>query len=187
MSTMTLICDASHAPLHLLPATKAAGRVLRGTAVLLVADESRRIRSEHHDLAAPLIVSVPRIVRLSARERARPTRALILARDGYRCQYCLEELGGSKERRPTIDHVKPRSRFARPAEANTWDNLVASCASCNHRKRDRLPYEARMYPVKAPRQPNYIAARWVGRLRDPTHIAWVADYYKLDPAELRAR
>lgn len=185
--TMTLVCDASHAPLHLLPAPRALGRVLLGAAQVLVEDENQRIRSEHLDLAAPLIVAVPRIVRLSAAQRSRPTRRLVFARDDYRCQYCSRELGGSGADRPTIDHVKPRSRFLRPAEANTWDNVVTACRPCNERKRDRLPMEAGMYPIRAPREPNYIAGRWSGRLRDPAHIAWVADYYRMDPETLRAR
>lgn len=182
---MTLVCDAAHAPLHLVPAPKAAGRVLRGAATLLVADEERRIRSASLDIAAPVIVSVPRIVRLSARERSRPSRRLVFARDNYRCQYCNRELHGTGASRPTIDHVKPRSRFERAADANTWENVVTACVPCNARKRDRLPMECGMYPKTAPREPGYVAMRWTGRLREPAHIAWVADYYRMDPDLLR--
>lgn len=183
---MTLVCDAAHAPLHLLPARRAAGRVLLGAATLLVAEEERRIRTPRLDLATPLVVSVPRIVRLTERQRSRPTRRLVFARDHYRCQYCDRELHGAGAARPTIDHVKPRSRFERPADADTWENVVTACSGCNARKRDRLPMECGMYPRRTPREPGYVAMRWSGRLREQAHISWVADYYRIAPELLRA-
>nr|WP_246361159.1 HNH endonuclease [Haloechinothrix aidingensis] len=48
-------------------------------------------------------------------------------RDRCRCAYC-----GSKA--TTVDHVVPRSRGG----AHTWQNCVACCSKCNHRKADRL-------------------------------------------------
>ncbi len=48
-------------------------------------------------------------------------------RDRFRCAYC-----GSKA--DTVDHVVPRSRGG----DHTWENCVAACSTCNHRKADRL-------------------------------------------------
>ena len=50
-----------------------------------------------------------------------------MRRDNYKCAYC----GRHAE---TIDHVLPRSRGGQ----HTWENCVASCTICNHRKADRL-------------------------------------------------
>ena len=44
----------------------------------------------------------------------------------------------------------PRSKGG----ASSWDNIVASCAPCNRRKGDRLPRQADMVPVRAPRAPS---------------------------------
>jgi 5-methylcytosine-specific restriction endonuclease McrA len=55
------------------------------------------------------------------------TRAALMHRDRFRCAYC----GGKAD---TVDHVIPRSRGGE----HTWENCVACCSSCNHRKADRL-------------------------------------------------
>ncbi|HZB46452.1 MAG TPA: HNH endonuclease, partial [Pyrinomonadaceae bacterium] len=47
----------------------------------------------------------------------------------------------------TLDHVLPRSRGGE----STWDNLVACCKRCNHRKGSRTPEEAHMHLVRRPR------------------------------------
>jgi len=57
-----------------------------------------------------------------------PTRRGVLARDRYRCGYCLG-------RGDTIDHVIPRSR---PGGVHDWENVVAACRRCNGKKDDRL-------------------------------------------------
>ena len=66
----------------------------------------------------------------------------VLRRDGFRCGYC----GGPAD---TRDHVIPRSRGG----ATSWTNLVAACADCNGRKRDRTPAQAGMPLQVRPFQP----------------------------------
>lgn len=181
----TLVCDAAAAPLTLVPMVDAVTKIVTGRASVLMEDEHRPFRAASLEVPAPIIIMVPRIIKLTHRERARPSRRIVFARDGYRCQYC----GGDVSRRgaATIDHVKPRSRFADVREAETWDNLVTACRVCNERKGNRLPFECGMYPRTTPKAPNYIAARFVGRLREPAHLEYVATYYRLDPDILRAR
>lgn len=179
----TLVCDAAAAPLTLIPTTDAVVKVLGGRAYPLLEDEQARIRSAYLDLAAPLIIVVPKVIRLTERERSKPSRRIVLARDGYRCQYCGDPVTRSSA---TMDHVKPRSKFPDPRLADTWDNVVTACAPCNHRKADRLPFECKMYPLSAPAEPHYIAARFAGRLRHPAHLDYVASYYKMDPDLLRS-
>lgn len=60
-------------------------------------------------------------------------RQLILARDGYRCFYCLRELD---ENNYVLEHV-----VSRPAGTNSYRNLVASCRQCNNRKDARTAEE----------------------------------------------
>ena len=47
----------------------------------------------------------------------------------------------------TLDHVLPRSRGGESA----WDNLVACCKRCNHRKGNRTPEESGMHLLRRPR------------------------------------
>ena len=77
-------------------------------------------------------VRVPRDV-----HRRKITRKAVLARDSWTCQYC-----GQRKPGLTVDHVIPRSRGGTSA----WDNIVASCASCNRRKGNHLPREVEMHP-----------------------------------------
>ena len=49
---------------------------------------------------------------------------MVYKRDDHECQYC-----GSKQNL-TIDHVIPKSKGGK----DTWDNVVAACATCNVKK-----------------------------------------------------
>ena len=91
------------------------------------------------------------------------TRRNVLRRDGNRCQYC-----GSRERL-TLDHVLPKSRGG----PDTWDNLVAACGECNHRKGGRLPDEAGMRLRRRPAEPRCDPwSMYASYLADPRNEAW---------------
>lgn len=123
-----LLLNATYEPLTALTARRAI--------VLLVCDKADAI---HHDPTGPVLhsaggsVAIPSVIRLRTyvrvpyRARVPMTRAALMQRDRYRCGYC----GGKAE---TIDHVIPRSRGGE----HSWENCVASCAPCNHRKADKL-------------------------------------------------
>jgi 5-methylcytosine-specific restriction endonuclease McrA len=61
-------------------------------------------------------------------------RRLVFQRDSYTCVYC------GAQNRLSVDHIMPRSKGG----ADTPDNLVTACLSCNIRKSDRTPEEAGM-------------------------------------------
>lgn len=139
-----LLLNATFEPLTALP--------LRRAIVLVVCDKAEVVHGDPAGLvlhSAASSVVVPSVIRLLSyvyvpyRARVPLTRAALMHRDRYRCVYC-----GS--RAETIDHVVPRSRGG----LHTWENCVASCARCNHRKADRLLSELgwrlRVAPV-APR------------------------------------
>jgi len=64
-------------------------------------------------------------------------RLRIYMRDKFRCQYCGEKKGVGEL---TLDHILPRSRGG----DNSPVNIVTACVSCNNRKSNRTPAEARM-------------------------------------------
>jgi len=52
----------------------------------------------------------------------------------------------------TVDHIVPKCAGGK----STWANLVAACADCNRRKRDRTPAQAGMPLRRNPREPEFI-------------------------------
>ncbi len=70
----------------------------------------------------------------------------LFARDGHMCMYC-----GVETQDLTRDHLVPRSRGG----ADSWENVVASCYKCNHRKGSRLLEESGMELLALPYVPNF--------------------------------
>jgi 5-methylcytosine-specific restriction endonuclease McrA len=99
-------------------------------------------------LAKYEVPSVIRLIYLIRRPRpqGRLTRRDIFLRDGFMCQYCQKQ---TKDL--TLDHVMPRHRGG----GHTWENVVAACKTCNHRKAGRTPEEAHMYLKRQPFRPTY--------------------------------
>src|SRR5205085_2199687 len=97
------------------------------------------------DVEAPVVIRLARQVR---RPPSRPalTRRAVFLRDNYTCQYC-----GLHSRDLTLDHVVPRHRGGRDA----WDNLVAACRACNHRKGHQAAAKA-----ESPRAARAAAITW---------------------------
>lgn len=123
-----LLLNATYEPLTTLPLRRAVCLVLRDKAEIVHQDSSGALlRSASMSLAVPSVIRLRRYVRIPFRSRVPLTRAALMRRDNFRCAYC-------HRRAETIDHVIPRSRGGK----HTWENCVASCMSCNHRKADRL-------------------------------------------------
>ena len=91
---------------------------------------------------------------------ARISRRAVFARDRHRCQYC------GSDRHLTVDHVVPRCRGG----ADTWDNLVTSCAPCNRKKGDRPPQQAGLSLLHKPRPPE--PASFIFMHVDHIHESW---------------
>ncbi len=117
-------------------------------------------------------VNVPAILRLknfilsrSAHKMCGYNRGVVLARDGYACQYCGKRLA---LRDATIDHITPRSRGGK----NHWTNCVASCKGCNRWKNDRTPDEAGMALARRPGMPNVTHFWMADAQRAPSGAEW---------------
>ena len=100
-----------------------------------------------HDVTQ--VFEIPSVIRLVYQvRRPIPTRRLtrreLFLRDAHQCQYC-----GTKTRELTLDHVVPRVRGGK----HLWENVVAACTVCNHRKAGRTPKEAGMRLTRLPKPP----------------------------------
>lgn len=103
-----------------------------------------------------LIFKVPAVVRLLSafRRHRKPvkfSRVNIYARDKYRCQYCNTKAPISDL---TYDHVVPRAQGGK----TTWQNIVTCCYTCNGKKGNHTPQQARMKLRRKPVQPNWVPA-----------------------------
>lgn len=88
------------------------------------------------------------------------TNQALFRRDLNTCLYCGGEF---LDRDLTRDHVLPRSRGG----SDEWDNVVAACRRCNHRKGNRLAHECGLELLALPYVPNfaeYLALTNSGRI-----------------------
>ena len=139
-----LVLNASFEPINVCTVRRAAVLVLKEKAVLLERAE-RPLRSERLSLDRPTVIRLISFVRIPRDAHGRKiTRKAVLARDSWTCQYC-----GTRKPGLTVDHVIPRSRGGK----SVWENIVASCATCNRRKGSHLPREIKMHPRTKPRAP----------------------------------
>lgn len=148
MSKQVLVLNAGYEPLSLVSVRRAVVLLLREKAEMLEATQ-QMLKSSSLSMPVPLVIRLVHYVRLPHR-RVPPTRAAIMLRDTYTCQYCNDKPG---QLLLTVDHVTPRSRGG----AHTWINLVTACKRCNQRKGDALPEEVGMQLVRRPYEPSYVA------------------------------
>jgi len=139
-----LVLNATYEPINVCTVRRAAVLVLKEKAEI-VERGKRALHSERMTMERPVVIRLVTYVRIPRdAHRRKITRKAVLARDSWTCQYC-----GSRKPGLTVDHVIPRSRGGK----SVWENIVASCASCNRRKGNRLPREIQMHPANRPKAP----------------------------------
>ena len=123
-----LLLNSTYEPLTALPMRRAVVMLMCGKADVVHDDPvGPVIHSATRTIVVPTVIRLRTYVRVPFRARVPMTRAALMHRDRFRCAYC-----GAKA--DTVDHVIPRSRGG----DHSWENCVAACSGCNHRKADRL-------------------------------------------------
>lgn len=123
-----LLLNSTYEPLTALPLRRAVVMLICGKADVVHEDSAGPvIHSATRSITVPTVIRLRNFVRVPYRARVPMTRAALMHRDRFRCAYC-----GAKA--DTVDHVVPRSRGG----DHSWENCVAACAPCNHRKADHL-------------------------------------------------
>ena len=91
---------------------------------------------------------VPAIIILNEYMKPKSTirysKANVFLRDGYRCQYCGDDVS---RKTATLDHVLPVSHGGK----TTYENTVCACGDCNAGKGNNK----KIKPKKAPHKPTY--------------------------------
>jgi len=138
-----LVLNASYEPLNVCSDRRAHVLVWKGKAEV-VEHHAEPLRSAERSFVRPHVIRLLQYVRVPRAVKRRISRRALFARDGWKCVYC-----GTEGNRLTLDHVVPRSRGG----TSVWENVVTSCAPCNHRKGDRLLEETSMTLRTPPRPP----------------------------------
>jgi 5-methylcytosine-specific restriction endonuclease McrA len=152
MQAPVLVLNANFEPVNVCDTRRAVGLLLAEKASLVVNGRGE-IKTISQSFPRPSVIRLRKMVS-RPRPKLKLTRREVFRRDNYTCQYC-----GKRTSDLTIDHVIPRHLGGR----HIWNNVVAACPACNHRKGGRLPEEANMrllrFPAEPPTSADYIFGR----------------------------
>ena len=149
MRRPVLQLNASYEPLRIISAKKALTLITKGVALV----ELPTSRMIYPGIYLPSVIRLRTYRHVPIRMQV-VSRKNIYIRDGHKCMYCGRSFAGQEL---TVDHVIPRSQGGR----NSWENMVAACGRCNHRKADRTPEEAGMQLIRRPLPANIHTPRFV--------------------------
>ena len=150
-SVRCTVLNATYEVLHVTSDKKALLLYIKGTA---------QITKEHPEFVVYTtrdIWPVPVQIVLRRKVRQRPlhvpaalTPRNLHARDDFSCQFCGRHKSEFRQSEfLTKDHLIPKDRGGK----NSWMNLVSCCNSCNNRKANRSPSEAKMKLLREPYVP----------------------------------
>ena len=134
-SKLTLKLDAAWQPLEIIDSFRAFN--------MCYTDRARVLCKYSDDMPAVIVLN-KYVRRFSFTLTC--NRRNVFWRDNYVCQYCSNTFHHNDL---TMDHVHPKSRGG----LKSWTNIVCSCKSCNSKKRNQTPKEARMPLLKRPYVP----------------------------------
>lgn len=149
-----LVLNLDYQPLNVCNVKRAVVLLSKQKAVVIEQD-GHIVHSERLALTSPSVIRLAYHIK-RPRPVVKMTRKEVLQRDEHMCQYC-----GKRSHELTLDHVMPRHRGGQ----HTWENVVAACKSCNHKKGGRTATEARMallrLPVRPPSTPRYLFSSYI--------------------------
>src|SRR5436190_23520627 len=117
---------------------------------LPIREGDNAVRTVRGPIRVPTVIVAVNFAKVP-KKRPKLCARTIRERDDNRCQYTGRLLRADEG---SLDHVVPRSRGGK----DTWENLVWASKAVNSRKADRLPHEAGLRLLKAPRAPKELPA-----------------------------
>ena len=160
-----LVLNADYKPLSYFPLSvwpwQEAVKAVFLDRVETVSAYDQTVRSPSFEMQLPSVIALRSYIPLTKRPAF--TRFNVFLRDRFSCQYCGLRF---ETRELTFDHVIPRSRGGRAS----WTNVVTACRSCNMAKGDRMPRDARMFPLTRPVPPTTSQLRRNGQSFPPNFL-----------------
>ena len=133
-----LLLNQTYEPLGTVSVARAVIMTFKDSVFVEEWDAHRVLRSARAEFAVPSVIRRRTYINIRRRREASNMKRLrIYMRDKFRCQYCGDKKGVAEL---TLDHILPRSRGG----DNSPVNVVTACITCNNRKSNRTPEEARM-------------------------------------------
>jgi len=158
MQETVLVLNANFEPINICDMRRALGLMLANKAALVVNGRGE-VHTVNRTYPRPSVIRLQMMIQ-RPRAHVKLTRREVLRRDHFTCQYC-----GKHTPDLTIDHVIPRH----VGGPHAWTNVVAACASCNHRKGGRNVEDAGMRLLRQPKEPPSSARYIFGRNLDQNH------------------
>jgi len=138
-----LVLNQNYQPLNICNVKRALALILLEKAESTV-DGQELIKSPAQSFNIPIVIRLMSYINKPIHQR-KISRQGILFRDQNTCQYC-----GKSSESLTLDHIIPKSRGGK----HTWENVVAACIKCNHKKAGSTPQEAKMKLINKAKKPN---------------------------------
>lgn len=146
-----LLLDRNYMALSVVSWKKAIKLMVKGKAeaVDFAATPGTLVRHAEGVFNVPTIIRLLTVIPWRAHQgRMRFSRHNMIVRDNSECQYCGVHVG---KHTATVDHVIPRSKGGK----TDYFNCVTSCKTCNNKKGDRTPDEAKMTLRQKPKRPTF--------------------------------
>ena len=128
---------------------------------LPIREQDNAVQTVRGAIRVPTVIVAMNFARVP-KKRPKLSARSIRERDGNRCQYTGKLLRPDEG---SLDHILPRSRGG----ADSWENLVWADKQVNARKGNRLPHEAGLRLLAAPRAPKELPV--TALIRNATGIA----------------
>jgi CRISPR/Cas system Type II protein with McrA/HNH and RuvC-like nuclease domain len=147
-----LVLNFDYTPLNVTSIRRGFVLVDKGKAEILKEYDNPIITTVGR-LVKPLIIRLLKFINYHNKKDLKISRQRIYQRDGFQCVYC------GTHKNLTIDHVMPKSRGG----ANSWENMVTCCFTCNSKKGSKTPEEANMSMRVRPYKPSVFSELVAGR------------------------
>ena len=138
-----LVLNQNYQPLNICNVKRALALILLEKAESTV-DGQELIKSSTQSFNIPIVIRLMSYIHKPIHPK-KISRQGVLSRDKNTCQYC-----GMSSESLTLDHIIPKSRGGK----HTWENVVAACIKCNHKKAGSTPQEAKMKLMNKAKKPN---------------------------------
>lgn len=130
-SQRTLTLNASGEALHIHNALRALVLVWKGSADMVLGT-GQFLHSSQGAHEIPSVIQLRNYVKVPRESSITLTVRSVLARDKRKCGYQRPKLCEGVA--TTIDHIHPKGKGGK----HVWENVVAACRKCNHKKGDKL-------------------------------------------------
>lgn len=146
----TLILNADGLPLSVVPLSTLGWQqsiklMFLENAEVLASYEDWEVHSPSTTILVPAVLLLRDYVKVA--RGVKFSRANVLLRDDYKCQYCGQDFTDDKGEL-TLDHVVPRFHGGK----TRWENVVAACGKCNLEKAHFMTMKPK---CGVPKRPSY--------------------------------